>query len=202
MSDPIDDLRAVLNDIAPSPRFERGVRERVAAGERAWRPWTWIAAGAIAATAAAVVIALQPGSPVLAPAPLTAPIASAPTTPVDGVSAVAPAETPARLHAIAASKPARVETVDWHIPDSAQRDQNIAVRQLVMRARVGLLSTPSNDLGVMAAPLDISPLPAARPVVENAELKSETGLPLIEIKPIAIAPLVPLTTGGSSGGEK
>lgn len=52
------ELREMINDVQPSPAFEARVRQRVASETNSTMRWWWLGAGALAATAIVVIIAM------------------------------------------------------------------------------------------------------------------------------------------------
>jgi hypothetical protein len=182
MSDPLDDLRAALGLVEPSPAFEQKTLARIEheRGATAKRAWLFLIPMA-AAAAVIVIVSFRSGGvgdhsalpepsgglgnqsalrePAIASNPSTAPTTIMPR----------PSRHVAR---------ARMAQVAWAIPENAHADQAIAVRRLMTLIRAGKADVPADRLVFD----DSGPVPMLAP---------------IELKPIVITPL-PNGQGGGS----
>jgi hypothetical protein len=183
MSEPLDDLRALLGAVEPSVEFERRTLRHVAAdakASRAGRRWMFVAPAAVAAIVIAIV-SIWPAAPTRSGGGLGDQVG----LPVRGSVSPAPSGAlgdQAALPATAASsrRVHRVRPIDaaWKIPENAHADQAIAVHQLMTLIRAGKARID----GSVVAATDDGPIPALAP---------------IELQPIVIAPL-PNGQGGGS----
>jgi hypothetical protein len=182
MSEPLDDLRAALGSIEPSPAFEKQTfvrieRERATTARRAWMFLAPVAAAAVVIAA----IAVKPAGDVK-------PADSARVEAAAASAEPAPISVPARqpepvtrvnarpMHRAHAAQPA---ALDLTIPENAHADQVFALRRLMTLIRAGKATVP-DDSTIFD---DSGPVPVLVPV---------------ELKPILIAPL----SSGQGGGSE
>jgi hypothetical protein len=158
MSDPLNELRSLLNDVEPSVGFAARTRARAIDATRRTGARTWrIAIPALAAAALAVVTivpALRPAVPHVAEPPAVPaaraaePAPSRPVVPpvVRAARSAAPVRTVFRTEVIAV----------------AERDQEVALRRLLfaMQTEEGVVPTAPVETPISIQPIDVKPLPS------------------------------------------
>ena len=197
--DVLEELRADLASVRPSPEFAAGVRERIARGVTGRSLALWCAPiGVVAAAVMAMVIVNPPPADrVASPAvPVPAAIGSEMSTPVGGDLAVPPPDVRTSMPAARRNvRTASLPVAESHVAPDSIPDFEVITNQAAVLA--GLWRA----FGSEREPAVLSTSDAPVPSVER-EANGSIVVPELSVSPVLVVPIGEVSGGGQGPAQR